>query len=310
MEEFLFLFMVALSGASPIMKVGSNRLSNAIDAEENQFPYMISLQQLSGIQSDTRGHRCGGALISLRHALTAASCTFNVNNHGVISPINPAEYRVFAGSRQLMNDTSSDRHRNVSFISMHPSFEMSRPYVNDIAVITLVFQFPERVVQPIGMWASSLDPISGDQVCTVAGWGGTHAPNSAATMLKYLPKSLFNRDSCATLYRNIFEITIERNMICATSGQSASSGCAGDVGNPLVCYDSSSNTHSIAGILTITMDCRISDLPEVYSRVHTYYQWVQVAMTYTAPDPVPGGASFTKPVLAMLAIFALIQIYL
>lgn len=287
------------------MNIQSNRISNALPAAENQFPYAISLQKLSEIQSTTRGHRCGGALISLEHALTAASCTFD-NNNGVFSPINPAEYRVFVGSVRLTNDTSPDRTRNVSFISVHPMHNMSAPYVNDIAVITLISRFPENAVTIVRLSVPSADPFYGS--CTVAGWGAQSISASASTQLMYLQKTIYSLDRCTTLFGNL-NYTVGRNMICATSGQTVASGCAGDVGNPLVCENGGPHDILLTGLLTITKNCIASENPEVYSRVSTYYQWILVAMTYLPPGPAPGAASTFQPGLAMLTIFALIQVY-
>lgn len=83
-------------------------MTNSLQAQENQFPYVvniyfsqkkcmkqiqiktsnmfffqISLQQVSELQSPTRGHKCGGALVTHQHVLTTASCTF-YNNSGLV----------------------------------------------------------------------------------------------------------------------------------------------------------------------------------------------------------------------------------
>ena len=51
--------------------------------------------------------------------------------------MDPAGYRVFAGSAVLTNDTSADRHRLIANITVHPMFDISRPFYNDLAIITV-----------------------------------------------------------------------------------------------------------------------------------------------------------------------------
>ncbi|PZC85445.1 hypothetical protein B5X24_HaOG200433 [Helicoverpa armigera] len=192
MGSFLILYAIALSMIVAVSSnaVDSNRIVGGFVSPEGEFKYMISLQELSKIQDYRRGHRCGGALISYQHALTAASCTFNENN-GAFTPINGAEFRVFAGSVMLTNDTSEDHVRSIANITVHPSYLTSRPFTDDIAVITLTVPFPNNVVKPVPLSEREVSPQE-IGACTLSGWG---SQNSSATVSGDIGNPLVCHDS-------------------------------------------------------------------------------------------------------------------
>lgn len=47
----------------------------------HDYDFQISLQQISMLPDQIQAHRCGGALITLQHALTLASCVYTINNN-------------------------------------------------------------------------------------------------------------------------------------------------------------------------------------------------------------------------------------
>ncbi|CAG4992198.1 unnamed protein product [Parnassius apollo] len=246
----------------------TNRIVNGNIASELQFPYMVSLQQLGNAQSsDTRGHRCGGVLVTLQHALTAASCLFDVVS-GNATVIKPDEYRIFAGSSLLTNDTSADRIRNIANFTIHPEYTGSPGYVNNIAIITFTAPYSNAVVQPLSLPASDFQPAD-FTLCTMAGWGGANASASASTTLRYANKYIYNQHLCSLLYNiDPISLNILPSMVCAASYDTISSGCERDVGNPLVC------NNILTGVLFGTHQCQISSYPELYTRVSTYSDWI------------------------------------
>lgn len=52
-------------------------------------------------------------------------------------PINPSDYRVFAGSVLLTNNSSPELFRMVVNITRHSGYTGSPMFVNDIAIITV-----------------------------------------------------------------------------------------------------------------------------------------------------------------------------
>ncbi|CAK1598670.1 unnamed protein product [Parnassius mnemosyne] len=265
---FLLLTIVYWVNAAQINRDVSNRIANGNIASELQFPYVVSLQQLGNAQaSDTRGHRCGGVLVTLQHALTAASCLFDVVS-GNATVIKPNEYRIFAGSSILTNDTSADRVRSIANFTIHPEYTGPPGFVNNIAIITFTTPYSNEVVQPLSLPPSDFEPAD-FTLCTMAGWGGANASASASTTLRYANKYIYNQYLCSSLYNPVpNSLNILPSMVCAASYDTISSGCDRDVGNPLVC------NNTLTGVLFGTDQCKSSSYPELYTRVSTYSTWI------------------------------------
>ncbi|XP_032512826.2 putative serine protease 45 [Danaus plexippus] len=265
-EMYISFFIFALCGVAS----GSvNRIANGKLAAPGQFPYMVSIQILGPAQNlQTRGHRCAGALISYRQAVTTASCMFNYNS-SVPQLINSAELRVFAGSTSLYNDVSADFIRPVLNITVHPNFSGLPALVNNIAVITLVTPFPNQVVTPLSLPAADFNPPE-FTLCSVSGWGGINSSELVNAELRFATKYVYNQNLC-TLYYNTLPNTknILPSMICAVSYDLRSSNCDSDLGNPLVCGD------TFTGVLSVPDRCSVSSFPEVYTRISNYTTWIR-----------------------------------
>ncbi|XP_041970918.1 trypsin 3A1-like [Aricia agestis] len=249
--------------------VSQSRISNGDLAATGQFPYAVSLQLTGNQQSTTRGHRCGGALISLQHVLTTASCLFDFAAGGQYVLINPSQYRIFSGATLLTNDTSADRVRAIQNFTIHPDYTGTPALLNNIAIITLTVPFAQNAVTPISLPAASHNPAD-FTLCTVTGWGGVNSTTTGNTELMYATKYIYNQDLCASLYNPVAgALNILPSMVCAVSYDTMSSGCAGDDGNPLVCNG------VFTGLLSLSDGCRSSSYPEVYTRVSNYTTWIR-----------------------------------
>ncbi|XP_049694924.2 trypsin 3A1 [Helicoverpa armigera] len=295
MGSFLILYAIALSVIVAVSSnvIESNRIVGGFLSPEGEFKYMISLQELSKIQDYRRGHRCGGALISYQHALTAASCTFNYNN-GAFTSINVAEFRVFAGSVMLTNDTSEDHVRSIANITVHPSYLTSRPFTDDIAVITLTIPFPNNVVKPVPLSEREVSPQEYG-VCTLSGWGSRNSSATESAELIYSIHTIFDWLACAIAYGALAppqQVVTFPGVICAYADKTVAVGCTGDIGNPLVCHD------SLTGIAVKTQDCSVRAFPEVYTKVSTYIPWINRVMN--------GAPSIMQPGIALLTTFVVI----
>ncbi|XP_049694925.2 serine protease 30 [Helicoverpa armigera] len=295
MGSFLILIAIALSVIVAVSSnaVDSNRIVGGFVSPEGVFKYMISLQELSKIQDYRRGHRCGGALISYQHALTAASCTFNYNN-GALTPINVAEFRVFAGSVLLTNDASEDHVRSISNIRVHPSYLTSQPFADDIAVITLTVPFPNNVVKPVPLSEREVSPEEFG-VCELSGWGSRNSSATESAELVYSIQSILDWHDCERAFNTLpppHQLVLLPSMICAYPDKSIAVGCTGDIGNPLVCHD------SLTGIAVKTLNCSRVEFTEVYTKVAMYIPWINRVMN--------GAPSIVQPGIALLTAFVVI----
>ncbi|XP_073967140.1 trypsin alpha-like [Choristoneura fumiferana] len=298
-----FLALAIACSAVPLdVDEQSNRISGGGYAANLQFPFMASLQRIVNNQAvATRGHRCGGALITFQHVLTAASCLYEWNADGTRSPISTANYRVFAGAHQLTNDTSADRVRPFSNI---PNTRVlgNSILLNDIGVITLTVPFPNTVVTPIALPAASYNPRD-DLSCTVAGWGAlNNNPTSLASVdLKFAAKYIYNQEMCTNVYNTQHGMPNIRNtMVCAASYDIVSSGCVSDEGNPLICDG------VLTGILALHGNCAASSYPEIYTRVNNYTSFIR-GVTGSANTFTPGASILILLTLTQMAFASLLS---
>lgn len=275
---------------------GATRIINGSEATYySQFPYMVSLQKIIELQNDTRGHRCGGALVTLQHVLTAASCSFEPKNGGMVY-INPHAYRVFAGGVNLADDTTSHNSRSISQIVRHPDYSTVAPFV-DLAVFFLSSPFSSITNTPVRLPLVDTDIFL--SVCYVSGWGAQNATSSASVQLMYLRKSIGEIRDCTRYYE--YQLINTNSLVCAHGVNFAEfAGCTGDIGNPLVCEN------YLHGIQILNKNCTVSDAPEVYTRVFKHRSWINGLIGMD--EPAPGTASTFQPGIAVLAVIVTIQI--
>ncbi|XP_068631451.1 fibrinolytic enzyme, isozyme C-like [Battus philenor] len=261
--------LFSYAAATQIQSDNLHRIIHGDIAADGQFPYAMSLQELGSPQSlNTRGHRCGGVLFTLQHALTVASCLYDLVN-GYFRIIEPSNYRVFAGPSALTNDTSPEFIRQIANFTVHPEYIGPPAYVNDIAIITVITPFTTVAVRPLALPASNFDP-SKFTSCTVTGWGAANSTDTASVALRYASKYIYDQELCMSMFNlSPGTVNILPSMVCAASHNIISSGCMGDNGNPLVC------NNTLTGVLFMTDACRSSSYPELYTRVSTYTTWIR-----------------------------------
>ncbi|XP_059056775.1 trypsin alpha-like [Achroia grisella] len=286
MEKIIYLLSLAFvcSYAGTIDQTDnslSGRILNGQHATHQQFNYTVSIQRLSEISTHGFGHKCGGALITYQHVLTAATCTYSISFNGDILTINPSEFRVFAGSVFLSNATS-DRIRLITNYFVHPEHIIAPSHVNDIAILNLTLPFALSVVTPLPLPSGNFSPSDFTR-CTVAGWGAwTTGSTTPSEQLRFSNTYIYNQDECRGLVHNAQNLgNLLPTMICAAHFNVLAKTCLGDKGNPLVCGG------TLTGISFLPTDCLTSTnitpvLPEVYTRVSNYTTWIR-SITSSAP---------------------------
>lgn len=286
---------IACSAVSVDVNDATNRIANGAVAANLQFPYAVSIQRITNnTQVATRGHRCGGALITLQHVLTAASCMYEWNADGTPTPINTGNYRVFAGGYLLSNDTSTERVRNIAQFVVHPNYLGIPSYVGDLAVVYLNTPFANSTVVPLSLPANNYNPADFTD-CVVAGWGAATVVSSVTANVeqKYANTYIYNQQVCTSVYNPLHGLpNILPSMICAVSYDIVSSSCNGDEGNALVCGN------TLTGILALHSNCAATSYPEIYTRVSNYTDWIR---------PLVSSASTFTSGASVLLFLTLIQ---
>ena len=145
---------------------------------------------------------CGGSIITSRHILTAAQCTFDRYTPSV----KPATaLQVLVGEHDV-SDTEVDR-RDVSSISLHPQFNFSS-LSYDISILTLLSEITfTSTVSPICLPTppddSSAYPDYSGQVAIVAGWGLTSPGGSPSSTLQEAAVTIVSNQDCSDIYPSL-----------------------------------------------------------------------------------------------------------
>ncbi|CAD0197083.1 unnamed protein product [Chrysodeixis includens] len=308
MEKLVCLLLFALYGTtaaeeSYIKSINTTILSEHYNANDGDFPFMVSIQKRFD-ETSGRGHECGGVLITLQHVLTAASCLF-YSASGYPVEIDSKYYRIFAGHNGLSNDKDPDRLRLIKSYTMHPNFEAGDKHQNDIAVLTLDSPLIEsRRLKPLpvpkqddGPENHLIDDRIGSVYCKVSGWGQTTPTSPMHNTLKYVSKRLVKLNDCRAEYPRVNLTNADSSMVCAESTVQMTYGCHGDEGNPLVCND------RLVGILFQDHTCEISSKPQLYTRVSHYSNWINSVI-----DAQKASSSTFQPGLALVFILAVVHL--
>ena len=259
-----------------------DRVLGGRDAEESEFPWMVSIQYYNG----TRGwiHMCGGAIIDRKVILTAAHCDMQ----------RKAPYgRIVAGCRvnsnvknqivcQIINFSIND------FIS-HPWFSKQGPgQLYDVAVIrlqkALVYTnrypgsvspicIPDPIMRP--------DPVTGDRV-RAAGWGLMEDRNNPqpyrrhlaimSERLKTVDLEVMDHNQCS----QTFLYYSAKTQLCIGSRKMHTDTCGGDSGGPVIMpMDQHPYSYYVVAVVSKGHSCgKGYHSPSVYTRVSHFKRWI------------------------------------
>ncbi|EDV91196.1 chymotrypsin-1 [Drosophila grimshawi] len=275
MGRIQLLCMTALSMVGVLARCNSLQPSNITppirivgggDVPSGEYvPYQVSLQYLT---SEGYRHYCGGSIIAPDRILTAAHCCadFNVTRMSIV-----------AGIRNL-DDQRGSRSQVLSY-AIHPDYQ--ELVTSDIAVLNID---PPLVFNDVSVAAidyADEEFVGGGVSVTLTGWGlrlpvplpildSVNYPNT----LQRMTYNTITNQECRN--RGMEDVT--ETEICARGVFRGA--CSGDSGGPLV---RNNNGLKQVGVVSYGLVvCGVFIVPDVYTRVSTFRQWIQQHVETTA----------------------------
>lgn len=226
---------------------GSPYIINGNLAVPGQFPYQVQVVTCRGF--------CGGSIIRPNTVLTAAHCLIMENDR----PILARQIMVFTGSTHLYKG----QKYSVENVKVHKQYTGVK-FEYDIGLVFIYNEFNfSHLVAPIQL--TDIEPEI-DTVCTVCGWGAQTEGGSISQNLQFTGVGVNYRRDCRIIYWMRARIT--SNMLCAGQKEPGDP-CSGDSGGGLVCND------KLAGIVSFGIGCGRSDIPNVYTNVFRFLDWIE-----------------------------------
>lgn len=215
----LKIFLNSFSISKPAAPAAS-KIVNGTDASIADYPFIISLRSASG------GHSCGGSILNEYWILTAAHC---VNYYTT-----PLQQSIQVGRSEISRDVDDSVYL-IDDVIIHPHYDASNSYVNDIALIKLKKSLEfNKNVQPVKLatkW-SELDATELD--VTLIGWGRLETDGNLPTTLQKVDYFAVPNDQCNEFHsRHIYP-----SQICAAIPEGGKGQCSVSVsdGNLFECF--------------------------------------------------------------------------
>ncbi len=272
---------------------GLERIVGGNEATPGEWPWMASVQLV--VSADETAHWCGGSLIDDDWVLTAAHCVKNIPvGNGQTVNLASSDLKVLLG--QHRQSGGGGEWKQVTRIIAHEGYQ-DTVYGSDIALL----QLSSASDQPTVTLAANADAslFAPGVSATVTGWGnlssGGNSPDALHEVdVPIVSNAIANRPES---YGGIISDT----MLAAGFATGGRDSCQGDSGGPLVVRDGQGG-YVQAGIVSFGQGCAEPDKYGIYTRVASYYDWVDSHLPGGLNDGGSGGSGSSGDVIYVLDI--------
>jgi secreted trypsin-like serine protease len=254
------------------------RIVGGRDSALGMWPWQASLQFLRANTTDSYGHTCGASIIDTWWILTAAHCVESrMIGYNDTRRDDPENFRVVMGITEL-NNLIDAQIIKIDMIIKHERWEPN-PYLgypNDIALLRLVEEVDLNLENvELACIASDYNFNFTGEECWITGWGLMSSQDD------YIPNNLQEAYTPAISNELCNELNfgyIRDSHICPGTGYPNS--CSGDSGGPMSCFK---NQIWYQAGLTSWGVATCNGVPPVYTRLSSFWSWMQLEMSINSP---------------------------
>ncbi|XP_076330435.1 proclotting enzyme-like isoform X1 [Tachypleus tridentatus] len=246
----------------------SKRIIGGHETKVGAWPWMAAIYRKVGGKISLR---CGGALVTQKHIITASHCV--VNSKNVPHPV--SAFTISLGEHNIYsdNDGASPINFTVKAVFYHKKFNSST-FENDIAILKLdgTVSFTDKIhpiCLPYTMFRNENLVL---KVAYVAGWGKTETEEQPSPVLREIGIPIWEQSHCRQAYKKYLNVTNEQ--MCAGYGDGKRNTCVGDSGGPLMISSKNLNFYLIGIVSFGNFECASPGFPGVYTRVAFYLDWI------------------------------------
>lgn len=246
----------------------------------NQLPFFARLI-LHKTGENQFSNICGGSIVNDRFILTAAHC---VQSDTFTDGWTTEDLHVLV-KNPTMDDVYVSEFKDVSQIIIHPDYDESDLWINDIALLELSTPITDNV-QSITL-PQDFGDYSDASVYQIFGLGKTSTSDEyIATYLRWAEVKPLSDSECADMVSGFHS----QESLCATGFENRvySGVCLGDSGGPLTYVDEEGMYQQIGIVSYGSSVCESAEIPSVFTELLNYTSWLEektstgVATSYDA----------------------------
>ncbi|XP_016972371.1 CLIP domain-containing serine protease 14D-like [Drosophila rhopaloa] len=262
MRVFVAVFLIIQIVSQAFVQASIELPGPDICGGDSEFPWLVVVQYRPPNGADLLTP-CVGSLINQRYVLTSAHCVTMFDMGRPVS-VRLGDNSTRFGAEFVILDIE-ETHVHENFIG-EPNF------LNDIALIRLkskIFYTWNIICLPPTVGQLRLRE---GHPLIVAGWGLLNDVPSTKRQTKLV--TYLNNDQCRARYSQV-DIVVDPSHICAD--HSRDTPCIVDGGEPLMGYHH--GVWVLHGILAFGgRPCGVNNLPDVFTNVGEYDQWIKKNM--------------------------------